>query len=170
MSDATLATYDELPYESNPFAETHPDALATAATLFGLDPPLVEACRVLELGCASGGNLLPMAEALPGSHFVGLDLSRCQIEDGRQIVQALGLPNLELCHLSITDVGPDFGPFDYILCHGVYSWVPPAVQDKILEICSRHLTPQGVAYISYNTYPGWRAKAILRDLLCYHAP
>src|SRR6516165_1854731 len=96
MSDATLATYDELPYESYPFVFTHPDTLATAAILFGLNPPPVEACRVLELGCASGGNLLPMAEALPGSHFVGLDLSARQIDAGRQVAATVRLDNLDL--------------------------------------------------------------------------
>jgi methyltransferase-like protein len=50
----------------------------------------------------------------------------------------------------------------------VYSWVPPAVQARILELCARHLAPHGVAYISYNTWPGWRMRGILRDLLLYH--
>src|SRR5207249_4032580 len=74
MSESTLASYDELPCPRLPFAETHPDNLATVATLFGLRPAPVDRCRVLELGCAGGGNLLPMAEALPDSRFVGLDL------------------------------------------------------------------------------------------------
>src|SRR4029434_7471331 len=60
------------------------------------------------------------------------------------------------------------GFFDYILCHGVYSWVPPEVQDKILRICSKHLAPQGVAYISYNCYPGWHARGAIREMLWYH--
>jgi methyltransferase-like protein len=167
MSDTTLATYDELPYDSHPFAETHPNNLAAVATLFGMEPAPVENCRLLELGCAGGGNLIPMAEALPESRFVGIDLSRRQIADGQKIVAALGLTNLELRHASILDVGPDFGQFDYILCHGVYSWVPPLVQQKILEICRDNLAPQGVAHISYNLYPGWRLKGILRDWLCY---
>ena len=66
------------------------------------------------------------------------------------------------------DVGEDFGRFDYVICHGVYSWVPEAVQDRILEICARNLTPDGVAYVSYNTYPGWHARGLARDLMGFH--
>src|SRR5262245_59853889 len=101
MSTATLATYDNLPYESHPFVETHPDRRATAPMLFGLQPAPVTACRFLELGCAAGGNLIPMAEALPDSHFIGIDLSRRQVADGQAAFQTLGLTNLELKHLSI---------------------------------------------------------------------
>jgi methyltransferase-like protein/SAM-dependent methyltransferase len=131
-------------------------------------PAPVERCRVLELGCASGANLLPMAEALPGSRFVGIDLSARQVAGGQAIVEALELGNVELRALSILDVGEDLGQFDYILCHGVYSWVPADVRDRILKICASNLAPQGVAYVSYNSYPGWHLRGLVRDMLCYH--
>ena len=174
MTTETLAapaqtTYDEVPYTSHPFPQTHPDRLATAATLMGLKPPPVTRCRVLELGAASGGNLIPQAVALPESRFVGLDLSARQVEDGQKVIQALGLTNVELKHLSILDVGPDLGTFDYVICHGVYSWVPDAVRDKILAVCSANLAPDGVAYVSYNTYPGWHMRGMIRDMMFYHA-
>jgi methyltransferase-like protein/SAM-dependent methyltransferase len=161
--------YDEVPYDSRPFPQTHPDNLAAVATLFGMQPPPVEGCRVLELGCASGGNLIPLAVTLPASRFVGVDLSGRQIGDGRRVVKALGLRNIELHHRSILDVGADLGEFDYILCHGVYSWVPAPVQEKILEICARHLAPNGVAYVSYNTYPGWCLPEAVRAMMRFHA-
>jgi methyltransferase-like protein len=162
-------TYDELPYESNPYLWTHPDRLATIAILFGMNPPPPDRCHVLELGCASGGNLIPMALELPHSHFVGIDLSHRQIEDGRKIIAALGPKNIELKTLSILDAGAELGPFDYIISHGVYSWVPAEVQDQMLAICAQNLTPNGVAYISYNTYPGWYMRRMIRDILYYHA-
>jgi methyltransferase-like protein len=109
-----------------------------------------------------------MALAYPNSYFVGIDLSQRQIDDGNKIVRELDLPNLELKHLSIADVTPALGQFDYILAHGVYSWVPPAVQDKILEICRDNMTPAGVAYISYNTYPGWHSRGAIREMLVHH--
>ncbi|HYT89771.1 MAG TPA: class I SAM-dependent methyltransferase [Gemmataceae bacterium] len=166
---ATPTSYDELPYPSFPLAQTHPDRLATFATLFGMSPPPVERCRVLEIGCADGGNLLSMAEALPESEFVGIDLSARQIADGQAVLAAVGLKNVTLRQLSILDVPADFGPFDYIVCHGVYSWVPPAVQDKILALCGSQLTPNGVAFISYNTYPGWHNRAVGREMLRFRA-
>lgn len=170
MTDAPERTsYDDVPYDSLPFAQTHPSRLATVATLFGLNPPRVERCRVLELGCASGGNILPLAEAFPESWFVGVDLSARQIADGERVIRKTGLTNINLRHASITDIDETYGHFDYIICHGVFSWVPRNVQEKILDVCAQHLTPSGVAYISYNTYPGWHMRGMIRDMMRYHA-
>jgi SAM-dependent methyltransferase len=161
-------SYDEVPYESYPFRRTHPDSLAVVATLFGMTPAPVERCRVLELGCAGGGNLIPMALGLPQARFVGIDLSQRQIDDGRRVIQTLGLNNIELRPLSIMDVDAAFGQFDYIITHGIYSWVPPTVQDKILAICAANLVRDGVAYVSYNTYPGWHQRGMIREMMAYH--
>jgi methyltransferase-like protein/SAM-dependent methyltransferase len=168
MSEVKWTSYDEIPYESYPFAQTHPDRLATVATLFGMQPPPVAHCRVLELGCASGGNLIPMALGLPESRFVGIDLAGRQVAEGQKVVEALGLRNVELKHLSVLDLDQDFGRFDYVICHGVYSWVPANVQDKILEVCRQNLSANGVAYVSYNTYPGWHMRGMIRDMMGYH--
>jgi SAM-dependent methyltransferase len=161
-------TYDELPYVSHPISLTHPDCLAVLALLHGLKPPPVSRCRVLELGCAGGGNLIPMALHSPESTFVGVDLSRRQVAAGQALLGALGLANVELKPLSILEVDAGLGRFDYVVCHGVYSWVPPPVQDKILAICAEQLVPNGVAYVSYNTYPGWYVRRMVRDMLCWH--
>lgn len=166
---APASSYDEVPYESFPFAQTHPDRLATVATLLGLRPPPVDQCRVLELGCAAGGNLIPMALGLSESRFLGVDLSARQIDEGRRLIAAMGLTNIELRHQSIDEIMPESGRFDYIICHGVYSWVPGAVQDKILQICAENLNADGIAYVSYNTLPGWHMRAMVRDLMLYHA-
>src|SRR5258706_1300498 len=162
------SSYDAVPYSVGAFPQTRPDRLATIATLFGLNPTHPARCRVLELGCAAGGNIIPMALADPQSQFVGIDLSTRQIDDARATASELGLRNIDLQAMSITDIPADFGQFDYILCHGVYSWVPPEVQQKILEVCSKHLSPQGVAYVSYNCYPGWHARGAIREMLWYH--
>jgi methyltransferase-like protein/2-polyprenyl-3-methyl-5-hydroxy-6-metoxy-1,4-benzoquinol methylase len=169
MSQATATTYDEVPYESNPFAQTHPGRLATVATLLGLSPPPVDRCRLLELGCASGGNLIPMAAGLAASEFVGIDLSGRQVAQGQRIVSEVGLRNITLLAVNILDVAPEIGTFDYIICHGVYSWVGPDVRDHILALCARHLAPNGIAYVSYNTYPGWHMRGTIREMMLYHA-
>jgi methyltransferase-like protein/2-polyprenyl-3-methyl-5-hydroxy-6-metoxy-1,4-benzoquinol methylase len=160
--------YDEVPYSSFPYAHSHPNRMAVIGTLFGMTPAPVERCRVLELGCASGGNVIPMAADFPDASFVGIDLSNRQIDEGVNTIQALGLSNIELRCMSITDVDSAMGKFDYVICHGVYSWVPEGVREKILEICAELLNPQGIAYISYNTYPGWHLRGTVRDMMLFH--
>jgi len=162
-------TYDAIPYPSNPFRQTRPERLAAVAKLFGLDAPPADNCRVLEIGCSMGGNLIAMAQDLPGSRFVGIDASSRQIAEGWKMIDTLGLKNIELKHLDILDVPSDFGEFDYIVSHGVFSWVPARVQNRMLEICQRSLAPKGVVYISYNTYPGWHIRGVVRDMMFYRS-
>jgi len=166
--DPLLASYEEIPYESTPIHDAHPDVMGTTALLLGLDPPPVPASRILELGCSTGGNLITIALAFPKATFVGIDLSPRQIAQGQAIVEKLGVKNVSLDAKSILDINPDFGQFDYIICHGVYSWVPEEVRKKILSICSKNLSPAGLAYISYNTYPGWHVRGMVREMLNYH--
>lgn len=169
MTEPVLTSYDEMPYTNKAFPQTHPDRLAALATLFGLKPPGLDTCRVLELGCASGGNLIPMAVELPNARFVGVDLSARQINEGQRQVNALGLTNIELRQYNIADIDASWGNFDYILSHGIYSWVPAAVREKILAICRDNLSVNGVAYISYNTLPGWHTRGAIRDMMLYHS-
>jgi methyltransferase-like protein/2-polyprenyl-3-methyl-5-hydroxy-6-metoxy-1,4-benzoquinol methylase len=161
-------SYDLVPYPSGLQHHTHPDHLATLALLNGMEPAPPERCRVLELGCSDGGNLIPMALEFPESTFTGIDISPKQIERGIANTRELGLKNLDLRAMNIMDAGASVGAFDYIICHGVYSWVAEPVQEKILAICSARLAPQGVAYVSYNTYPGWHMRRMLREMLLHH--
>ncbi len=159
--------YDIFPYESIAFPETHPANLAVLGRLFGLDTADPEGCRVLELGCASGGNLVPMAWYLPHTRFLGVDLSRSQVDEGRKLMEHLGLANIELRQGDILDLGEELGEFDYVIAHGVYSWVPPQVREHLLGLVPRLLAPGGLFYVSYNALPGWRMRGMLRDILLY---
>jgi methyltransferase-like protein/ubiquinone/menaquinone biosynthesis C-methylase UbiE len=159
--------YDSFPYDSIAFPETHPANLAVLGRLFGLETTNPERCRVLELGCASGGNLIPMAWYLPRSEFLGIDLSRRQIEDGQAQVAELALSNIELRQGDILKLGEELGQFDYLIAHGVFSWVPEAVREHLLGLVPRLLAPAGLCYLSYNCLPGWRMRGMLRDILVY---
>ena len=160
--------YDELPYPGQPFAETHPDRLATLATLFGMTPAPVDRCRVLELGCGDAGNLIPMAFALPNSSFTGIDLAASAIALGQELAGRLNLTNLHLQQLDLLEFDSSFGEFDYIIAHGLYSWVPPQIRERILEISKTHLAQNGVAYVSYNAYPGGHLRDAIRRMMQFH--
>ncbi|MEO1527935.1 MAG: class I SAM-dependent methyltransferase [Planctomycetota bacterium] len=162
-------SYDELPYTSFPYPQTHPRHLNAIAQLFGLSPAPVHNCRVLELGCAGGGNLIPIASEYGESQCVGIDASKRQIEEANELKDALGLENVELLHQDIAEFDWDGSPFDYILCHGVYSWVPSRTQTQLLSLCRDHLAENGVAFFSYNTYPGWFLRRGVREMMGFHA-
>ena len=163
-----MSTYDSIPYPSGPIRPAYPDRLAGLAALGGLSPAPVETCRVLELGCSDGGNLIPLAELLPQAQFLGIDNSARQIDDGSAVIRDIGLENIRLVCADLLDETTGLAEFDYIICHGVFSWVPAPVQDRILQICGRHLAPHGVAFISYNTYPGWHLRGMVRSMMLQH--
>ncbi len=161
--------YDEVLYPGHAYNYTHPDRLSVVGALFGMTPAPVEGCRVLELGCGDGANLLPMAATLPGSTFFGLDLAARPVAQGNADAAELGLSNLRLEAMDILDFPADAGTFDYIIAHGIYSWVPDFVREKMLAICAAHLAPQGIVYLSYKTYPGSYTSETIHQMMRYQA-
>ena len=160
--------YDALPYVSMPITYSQPALLAAQAYLRGIDAPPAETARVLEIGAASGGNIIPLAARFPRAHFLGVDLAAAHIEIGQRRIAELDLSNVTLEQGDIVDA--DFGDqrFDYIICHGVFSWAPPEAQRAILKVCADTLSDTGVAAISYNVFPGWHARNVIRDICLEH--
>ena len=164
-------SYDELPYISGAFAETSPARLEALASFLSLTPPPSKTAKVLEIGCSYGGNLFPFAIANPQAKALGIDLSEVQINKAKELAEQMRVDNIkfmakDICDLTDADVR-DYRKFDYIVCHGVYSWVPDAVKDAILKTIKRFLSPNGVAYVSYNVYPGWKIKDTIRDFIMF---
>jgi SAM-dependent methyltransferase len=156
--------YDEVRYSNYPYAQTHPDRLATIAVLHGLRPPDPATARVLELGCGAGGNLLTMAAATPGVRAVGVDLAAEVIEEGRAAIAAVGLDNVELRRGDVTELtGGELGEFDFVIAHGVYAWIPEPARDALLAAVHSHLAADGLGYVSYNAHPGGYARRMLRE-------
>lgn len=160
-------SYDELRYYSKPFSFTSIALLEGNAYLWGLTPPAIKGAKVLELGSSFGGNLISQAVYYPETEFVGIDLSNSQITQGNEIIKSMGLKNIRLEARNILDITPEFGKFDYIIVHGIYSWVPDEVKSKILDVCRDNLSENGIAYISYNTYPGWKSREVVRDIMLF---
>lgn len=168
MSEPVPTAYDSVVYPGYAYDQTHPGQLAAYARLCSLDPAPVETCRVLEVGCGDAANLLPMAVTLPQATFHGFDLASSSIERGRGIARELGLANLTLEHLDIDEAPDQMGEFDYVIAHGFYSWVPQSARDKLMAICRASLAPQGVAFISYNAFPGGYIRRMIRDMMLFH--
>jgi SAM-dependent methyltransferase len=160
--------YNLLPYLSLPIAYTQPAHLAALAALFGLDAPAAQGAQVLELGCASGGNIIPLAARFPRAHFVGIDLAPRHIDEGRRRIAALRLGNVELRQGDLAHIALGGQKFDYVICHGVFSWVPKVAQDAIFRVCRDVLAANGMAAISYNVFPGWHLRRIVRDICLHH--
>ena len=156
--------FDEVAYPAHAFANTHPGQLAVMAALHGLAAAAPGNCRVLEIGCNEGANLIPMAFAMPGSEFTGFDLAALPIARGQQRIAELNLVNIRLFQADICGL-EGLGEYDYIVAHGVYTWVPGSVREHLLALCSRHLAPSGIAFISYNALPGSHLRNIARDAL-----
>jgi ubiquinone/menaquinone biosynthesis C-methylase UbiE len=121
---------------------------------------------VLEIGAGDGSNLIPMALAYPEGRFVGFDLAAAPVRRGLETIAALGLSNIRLFQADITSIALEPETFDYVIAHGIYSWVPDHVRDAMMRLVRRSLAPQGVAFVSYNALPGSYVRlAIRRDLL-----
>jgi SAM-dependent methyltransferase/methyltransferase-like protein len=159
--------YDTVEYPGFAYAHTHPDQLALMSLLYGLEPAPVATCRVLEVACNEGGNLIPMAYAIPGARFVGFDIAPECIARGQERVRALGLKNIQLFAGDLLQVGPELGEFDYIIAHGLYAWVPEPVRDRLLALCEELLAPNGVAFISYNALPGSHIRKMIREVMLF---
>jgi SAM-dependent methyltransferase len=157
--------YDLVRYPNWPVPETHPVTLGAFAALFGRSFAPFHSCRVLEIGCGEGVNLMSMALGAPDSEFVGIDLAEAPIAQGRATAQASGLANVSLRVQDLMQAGAALGEFDYIVAHGVYAWVPAPVRAALMQLVGKCLRPDGLAFISYNVYPGCRLRQVLRDLL-----
>ena len=168
-SRAAIAdSYEAVAYEAKPNPVSHPDHLAAIAAMFGLEAPDAGHARVLEVGCSDGANLLPVAAALPDSRCVGCDLAPTAIRLAREATAALGLGNVEWFACDFRELPAARGPFDYIIAHGVYSWVPPPVRDALFGLAARRLAPNGVLFVSYNVFPGGHTRRAVSEILRHH--
>ena len=170
MAASTRTTYDEVRYSNFPYAQTHPDRLATVAAMHGLSTPDPSTARVLEIGCGAGGNLLAMAAATPGITAVGIDLAAGPIAEGRAVAETVGLTNVDLRQGDISDLRDGgLGEFDFVIAHGVYAWIPEPVRDDLLAAIHSHLAADGLGYVSYNANPGGFMRRALREAGLWYA-
>ena len=166
-NDVQQTIYSELGYKSMPFPYTTPATLEAYAALVGVSAPNPKTARVLELGATYGGNIISQALFNSDATFVGIELSQEQVEKGNEVIANAGLTNVSLIQSDIASIGSEIGTFDYIIAHGVYSWVDDGVKEALLRLINEHLAEDGIAYVSYNTYPGWHTMEEVRQLMMF---
>lgn len=163
--------YDAFPYRCAPIEWTAPERLAATSLLNGGPTPRLAGYRALELGCGDGANILPLAYYRRDSEFVGVDGAVTQLEGAERSRARLGLDNLEFIHADFREMHEHVGgEFEFIVAHGVCSWIPPEALQSLLRFCAAHLAPSGLIYVNYNAKPGWNIRGMMRDFLLGGTP
>jgi SAM-dependent methyltransferase len=159
---------DDLPYVRHFVADLSPTRLRLAAALNGLAPPPIDDFDYCELGCAHGDTLAALAAAHPEGRFLGVDLSAAHVASAKRLARDGALENIGVLERDFGDlVHDDVGEFDYIVAHGVLSWVSPEKRKALLDFASAKLKPGGLLHVSYNAMPGWASVEPLRQLLLF---
>lgn len=164
----SVQTYEQVPYQSKPYEYATADRLAVIGGLFGMPVTPPSQARVLEIGCAGGGNLIPRALVHPDATFYGIDPAERHVREAHQILTALDVDNVTIDKRGVENLSEQDGTFDYIIAHGVYSWIPESLRQALLAAVRDRLAPNGIAYISYNVLPGWHMRRMVRDAMLFH--
>ena len=168
MQADEATAYDAYPYPGHVYWFAHPDHMRVLAHFHGLAAAPASRCRVLELGCGDGGNLLPLAERFERSRFEGIDLAASHVARARDLAARVGLQNLAVERADVRTLEVEEGAYDYVIAHGLVSWIPPDAFEATLALVRRALAPNGVAMISFNAWPGWHDYATVRRFMVHH--
>lgn len=147
----------ESSYVYNHWNPIMPSRLRWAALIKGVDAP-AKGFRYLDAGCGQGIVLLFAAAAYPDSEFVGIDFLPSHIHHARKLAERCGIRNVKFIEADFIELAKDptsLGEFDYVISHGVTTWVAPDVKKALFKVIGQVLKPGGLFYNGYNTFPGW---------------
>lgn len=160
------SAYNKVHYRGTIVPNSFPDHLSVCSIRkTGQHSPL-QRFHLTEIGCGDGANLLPIAFYHPDSTFIGIDSAGSELGRAQEGVRQIGLQNIHFVHKDVCTLEPeDFAPCDYIIAHGLFSWVSEDTRGAILQFCRNCLSLTGLAYISYNAQPGWATRRLVRETL-----
>ncbi|TNM59723.1 class I SAM-dependent methyltransferase [Aliirhizobium smilacinae] len=134
--------------------EHSPAWLVATLTALGFASPPIRGSRWCEIGCGDGFGACLLAAANPDAHFTGIDINPAHIEAARRLASEARLGNIEFHLLDIADDRRKAAPFEFIVAHGIYSWVAPHTRNAIMRFAAQSIAPGGVFYLHYMTQPG----------------
>jgi len=157
---------NDVPYVRHFLADLSPARLRLTAALNGLSPPPGDELDYCELGCAHGDTLSALAAANPRGGFLGVDLSAEHVASAKKLARDGALDNVGFLERDFGSLlEEDIGELDYVVAHGVLSWISPEKRKALLALASAKLRPGGLLHVSYNALPGWSSVEPLRQLL-----
>jgi SAM-dependent methyltransferase len=161
----------DVAYTTNFYREITPSWLATTCLLLGQRPPdLTRPFRYADLGCGNGFTAMVVAATCPQAEVWAFDFNPAHVEWATRLATAAELSNVRFVEASFAELAarPEAAlpAFDFMVSHGVLSWISPENRRLMLEVIRQRLRPGGVTYISYNVTTGWAGMVPLRRLMC----
>lgn len=149
----------DVEYTAGYYREQEPDFLNLCAVMHGVAPiGLGKGFTYCELGCGQGMTVLIMAANYPQGRFYAVDFNPSHIARARRLAEEAGLTNITFLEKSFAEVDQESNGLpecDFIVLHGIFTWVSDENRQHIINICKRQLKSGGIVYNSYNTKPGW---------------
>jgi SAM-dependent methyltransferase len=144
-----------------------PAWLDHVALVAGIEPPArSNGFAWCDLGCGQGVTAAILAATHPAGAFHGIDAMPVHIDHARRLAAAAAIPNLQLHGVDFAAaIDLELPQFDYIVAHGVYTWIGREVQCALRRFIDRRLKPGGLVYLSYNAMPGWARDLPFQGLL-----
>jgi SAM-dependent methyltransferase len=155
-------------YPSNFHQEIQPFWLDAVLALRGIVPPRSngEQFTYVDLGCGDGLGLILTAALHPQGHFIGVDIMPDHVARGQAMIDQIGLTNISLrCSSFSEQMAMADGRADYVVAHGVLTWVSPENQTALMDLTAKWLRPGGVFTLSYNALPGWAERTPFQALV-----
>lgn len=163
-----MSDYEETPYIGYPVPAAHPWRIAWTSFVRGGPAPDMTRPRILEIGCGDGAHLLSVAAFEPEWTAHGLDGSARAVDSARAVAADCGLGNITFERVDLAEARVAPGAWDFVIAHGVYSWIDAGRRAALRRLVRTALAPAGLAYISFNALPAWGLRGRVRDLLRRH--
>jgi SAM-dependent methyltransferase len=149
---------NDIPYMDNVWTDHAPGHLRFKALAHGVGAPDASRFTYLALGCGTGIGTTLYAGLHPEAHFVGIDASEAHIVQAEAFAKETGIANVRFIRATFQEMlaspPADLPLFDYVIVHGVYSWIDEANREVLRRLLRKVCASGAIVFISYNALPG----------------